>query len=164
MQKQTQTHEELKPWDRQPGETRQAFEAFRIYRDQLSERSTVKVAKELGKSTALIHRWSSRWGWVMRAEAFDRHLDKKAQEKALKEYQQMVDRHTRIAMQIQEKAIRALANLTEEDLSPSVLLAYLSKATEIERLNRMSAAGIDEGSQAETAIEIVIEDTRDVDD
>ena len=57
MQKQTQTHEELKPWDRQPGETRQAFEAFRIYRDQLSERSTVKVAKELGKSTALIHRW-----------------------------------------------------------------------------------------------------------
>ena len=52
------------PWERQKGETPQAFEAFSIYRDMGSSRSTAKVGRKLGKSKNLMDRWSSRWEWV----------------------------------------------------------------------------------------------------
>lgn len=164
MQKRTRKDLEIQPWDRQPGESIQAFEAFKTYRDQGEGRSITKVALALNKSRAIIGRWSGAWGWVERVEAYERYLDRIEQEKAVKEYQKMIERHTRIAMSIQEKAVRALSELKEADLTPSVLLAYLAKATEIERINRMSAAGIDEAGLMDTEIEIIIEDDRSAED
>ena len=164
MQKRTRKDLEIQPWDRQPGETAKAFEAFKAYRDLGSERSITKAAQALNKARATMGEWSGRWGWVERVAAYDRYLDRIEQEKAVKEYQKMIERHTRIAMSIQEKAVRALSELKEEDLTPSVLLAYLAKATEIERINRMSAAGIDEAGMMDTEIEIIIEDDRSAED
>ena len=75
-------------WQRQKGESEQAYEAFSLYRDlphgaAISgkqslgpmPRSGVRVGQELGKSATLLERWSSRWQWVHRAEAYDRHLE-----------------------------------------------------------------------------------------
>ena len=42
-------------WERQKGESAQAYEAFVLYRDLGAERSHVKVAQQLGKSLSLIH-------------------------------------------------------------------------------------------------------------
>ena len=47
-------------WERQDGETAQAFQAFAEYRDMGAERSLAKVAQKLGKSKPLMERWSSR--------------------------------------------------------------------------------------------------------
>lgn len=64
----------MKPWEPQ-GETMTAYAAFTEYRDMGSERSLDAVRRKLGKSQALMERWSSRWQWVERAKAYDMHLD-----------------------------------------------------------------------------------------
>lgn len=63
--------EDVRPWDRQPGESSPAYEAFRTYLDMGSERSTAHVARELGKSKTLTDRWSGQWDWVERARQWD---------------------------------------------------------------------------------------------
>ena len=145
-------------WEQQPGESAKAFEAFAAYRDMGTERSIRKVAQQLNKSNALIARWSKNYEWPDRARAYDRELDRQAREQAV--------RHIRIAMQLQAKAVRALENLDEAQLTPKMMLAFLTKATELERMNRLSNAGLDENGQKEAAseVEIIIEGDDDVDD
>ena len=46
-------------WERQPGESAQAFEAFKIYRDLGLKRSNQEVCKQLSKSRQLISRWKA---------------------------------------------------------------------------------------------------------
>jgi len=62
------------PWERQPQESAPAFAAFDTYRSLGPERSLARVGQTLGKSTDLMERWSTRWGWVARAAAWDDHL------------------------------------------------------------------------------------------
>lgn len=67
-----------KEWERVPGETQKAFEAFCIYRDMGASRSLQKVADRLGKCSRLIKKWSSQDGWVKRTTAYDDYMDRKA--------------------------------------------------------------------------------------
>lgn len=62
------------PWHRQPNESTPAYQAFERYRDQLADRSTGRVARELGKGKRDIDGWSSKWRWVERVAAYDQHL------------------------------------------------------------------------------------------
>ncbi len=153
-------------WEQQPGESAKAFEAFAAYRDMGTSRSTAKVAQKLSKSKTLIDRWSGTWNWVERVRAYDRELDKQAHARAVQDVRQMTDRHIRIAMQLQRKALEALDQLDINKLSPKMQLAFLTKATEIERLNRLSAAGMDDNSQKDGTgeVELVIEGDDDADD
>ena len=61
------------PWERQKGETPQAFEAFSIYRDMGSSRSTAKVGRKLGLKEA--RKRQRKTGYFMQkkaTEALDR--------------------------------------------------------------------------------------------
>ena len=58
-------------WERQENESARAYEAFSLYRDMGAERSLVKVGHSLGKSRALIERWSSQHDWVDRVKALE---------------------------------------------------------------------------------------------
>ena len=158
---------DIAPWEQQPGESAKAFEAFAIYRDMGVERSVRKVTQRLNKSLTLIGKWSSRYNWPERARAYDRDLDRQAHAQAVRDVRSMTNRHIRIAMQLQAKALEALEQLNVATLSPKMQLAFLAKATEIERMNRLSAAGMDDsGQQRDSAggIEVVIEGEDDVDD
>jgi hypothetical protein len=73
------------PWDRQKGESRQAFEAFGVYRDLGLHRSLVRTAQELGKNKALISRWSAKWRWVARVDAWDHEVQRREDEEMLRE-------------------------------------------------------------------------------
>lgn len=64
-----------KPWDRQPGESPRAFEAFGIYARMGAARSNAAAARQLGKTTTLLNQWSAKHQWVKRAEAWDGHLN-----------------------------------------------------------------------------------------
>lgn len=64
----------MNKWERQPNESAQAFEAKRKYLEMGVGRSNAKVGRELGKSTALMDRWSRQWDWVKAAEDWDNHL------------------------------------------------------------------------------------------
>lgn len=65
-------------FDRQPGEREEAFTAFRTYLDLGADRSLAGVGLKLGKSKALMERWSSQWNWVKRVEAHTNHLCRQA--------------------------------------------------------------------------------------
>lgn len=158
---------DIAPWEQQPGESAKAFEAFAIYRDMGVERSVRKVTQRLNKSLTLIGKWSSRYNWPERARAYDRDLDRQAHAQAVRDVRSMTNRHIRIAMQLQAKALEALEQLNVATLSPKMQLAFLAKATEIERMNRLSAAGMDDSGQQRDGtegIEVVIEGEDDVDD
>lgn len=70
-------------WERQPGESAQAYEAFAIYRDMGSNRSLRVVAEQLSKSDTLIKRWSREKKWGERCRAYDNHLDDVARQEEL---------------------------------------------------------------------------------
>jgi len=63
-------------WERQtnPKESPRAYEAFSIYLDLGPVRSLEKVGQRCSKSVSLLARWSTKFSWVKRAEAYDRHL------------------------------------------------------------------------------------------
>jgi len=66
-------------WDQQHGESAQAYAAFRVYRDMGAARSldaAWRVSKGDQKSNApgRWRDWSTRWSWVERATAYDKHL------------------------------------------------------------------------------------------
>lgn len=63
--------DDIRPWDRQPGETSKGYEAFVIYRDMGADRTTRATAEALTKSETLIKTWSSKNDWVRRAAAWD---------------------------------------------------------------------------------------------
>ena len=69
---------DVKPWERQEGESAKAFEAFTIYAGLGADRSLRAVAQQLGKSKTLMDRWSSTYGWVARAAEYDADLQRKA--------------------------------------------------------------------------------------
>lgn len=79
--------DEHQPWDRQPAEGDQAWKAFVLYRDALIEggigkRSQREVCMHLFPNrdptrarTTDIGRWSIKWRWRERVQAYDAHLD-----------------------------------------------------------------------------------------
>ena len=99
-----------RPWERQNGEGEKAFAAFVIYRDMGRERTVTAVAKQLSKSRQLVERWKERWNWQERVRAYDNELEKEAKAAAVKATREMAERHIRIAMQLQKKALEALQN------------------------------------------------------
>lgn len=65
----------MKPWEPQGKESSVAYQAFAEYRDLGPDRSLDQVGRKLGKSQALMERWSSKYDWVKRAREFDTHID-----------------------------------------------------------------------------------------
>src|SRR4051812_23513801 len=98
----------LPRYARQRGESRQGFAAFVAYRDLGPSRSLAKVGRALGKSVALLERWSARWAWVARAAAYDDHLDQQRRAAWVKAVEDMAQRHATIACMMQEKVVQRL--------------------------------------------------------
>jgi hypothetical protein len=57
-----------------PNESAKAFEAFTTYLGMGGSRSLEAVGQKLGKSKALMERWSKRHNWVARVEAHAEHI------------------------------------------------------------------------------------------
>nr|DAG45301.1 MAG TPA: hypothetical protein [Caudoviricetes sp.] len=125
-----------KPWERQSGESGQAYEAFATYRDMGKSRTVSAVVKRLGKSRSLLDRWKALWNWEERVAAYDNDLERKAKEEAVKDRKTMLNRHIKIAMQVQKKAIEALDKLNPDQMTAKDIKEYIRMATDLERLSR----------------------------
>lgn len=131
-----------KSYDRQEGETDQAWQAFVIYRDLGVERSQRLVASQLGISDALAARWSSQWRWLKRVSDYENDLDRAKRAAELKAVEEMRRRQIKIGMRLQEVAVKELekyARDVEQDhkqLKPRELSRFLKEGTGLERLNR----------------------------
>ena len=124
------------PWERQPGESAKAFEAFRIYCEMQEERSVRAVGQRLVKSGSLISRWSSQYNWVERARAYDNHLLKERTLKAKKAQRDMNRRHIGIAGRLQQKALDVLDQLSNAEFEPRDVVEFFKLGAELERLSR----------------------------
>ncbi|KQP81618.1 hypothetical protein [Aeromicrobium sp. Leaf291] len=122
------------PWDQLTDESGPAYEAFLAYRDLGLARSNAKVARELGKSTTLMNRWSSRHSWVLRASAWDRELDR---EWLLEQRQQRRDSaklNAKLARAAFGKAAQGLSSLATGEMDANAIARLMDAASKLERL------------------------------
>ena len=131
---------EQEPWERQAGESSVAYEAFLLYRNMSHEpdgekkkRRLASVAKKLGKSLALMERWSFTWDWVERARAYDNELQRISMEETREAVRKMLKDHM---------TMTALLRLDDESLSAKNILDYLAQGIELERQARLEAADV----------------------
>ncbi|MFC1705778.1 hypothetical protein ACFL59_03025 [Planctomycetota bacterium] len=129
-------------WERARGETAKAHQAFLVYRDMGPGRSLAKVAQELGKSKALMDRWSARWRWVSRVAEWDAHQQRLLRDEQEAARRRMARRHARIAVSFQRKVAQRLRALNPNELSPRDLAKWLEVAVKLER----QARGLDDDS------------------
>lgn len=61
-------------WARQPDEPETVYMYFEKYLYMLSPRNYGYIASIFGKSVRTIARYSSKWNWVKRANAYDEHI------------------------------------------------------------------------------------------
>jgi hypothetical protein len=133
-------------WERQPGESAAAWEAFACYRDLGLSRSISKVAGTLRKARTLVERWSTSHQWVIRAEAWDREQDRLWRAERQQASREVARRHARLATAAQAKIVAQLQQLDPSRLSPSDVIRWLEATVRIER----QAYGIDLAEAATT--------------
>ena len=100
-------------FERQRRESSKAFAAFQAYLELGEERSHALVAKQLGVSRRMIHKWSKKYGWMDRIAGRDAYLaevermaiEKVAIEKAVEWWKL----HEPIRRQAWQEAERAIA-------------------------------------------------------
>jgi len=89
---------DVMPWERQPKETRRAFEYFRFYRDMAAgKRSQREVAEHFHRSMTAVNTRAVRYKWVERSTAWDSERDRVKREAQLGEIAQMSVRHAQTA-------------------------------------------------------------------
>lgn len=144
------------PWDQMPREGSKAYTAFRMYLEGGGQRSVAAVARELRKSEGLLRRWKRQWSWSERVAAWDDHLLKEsnaawrdATRAAPDAIREMNERHAKMAVALQTKALQRLGQLDAQELDARGVLAFLMEAAKLERLAR----GESMDAQAENVIE-----------
>lgn len=135
-------------WERQPGESEEAYEAFTDYYKN-PKRSQKKTAKAVGKSDALIYRWSVRWHWSERAREYDNALVREEYTATLDEIRKMNKAQAAIGLLLQKKGQEALEKLDLKKMSAKDLLQFLIQGTTIERRARLSDVSIQNKKKAQ---------------
>lgn len=116
-----------------PGESARAHAAYRLYRDQGPSRSLAAVGRELGKSGALIERWSARWRWVARTAEHDAAIHREEDAAMRERARTMGRRHADAAAALMVRALRALQTVAPEDIAPRDAVRMFDVAARVER-------------------------------
>ena len=127
---------EIAPWERQPGETEKAYEAFLIYKNLGPGRTFKSVADKLQKSYTLIRRWKEQGEWESRAADYDRENERKEQIATQQARKKMIERHIKIGTSLQGKALQALETIAPEEMKPQDIERFLQFGTKLESENR----------------------------
>lgn len=106
---------EHRPWDRQPEESGRAFQAFAAYRDLGPERTLDKAAAAYGRHVSLMRRWSARYGWRVRAAAWDDEQAREMEAALRQRRRAACERQARDAEQLQRLGMARLASLIKRD-------------------------------------------------
>ena len=134
-------NENLRPWERQDGETEKAFSAFKAYLE-MEDRNICQLAKRLSKSRQLVDKWKQKYNWQERCIAWDKSLQEIEYKTAVRERKKMAKRHIAIAMSMQAKAVEALKKIDVSKLNAGEIIRLFDTAVKIERLSRGEATFI----------------------
>lgn len=118
----------VEPWEKRPGETGRAHEAFRAYRDAGPTRTLAAVTDAHGST---VQRWATRHDWRERAEAWDAELHRVEDARRLDAIRTMDDVHQRAARAMIQTALRSLADVGQ--LTPHQAARFLDLGTRLER-------------------------------
>lgn len=135
------SNENLRPWERQDGETEKAFSAFKAYLE-MEDRNICQLAKRLAKSRQLVDKWKQKYNWQERCIAWDKSLQEIEYKTAVKERKKMAKRHIAIAMSMQAKAVEALQKIDVSKLNANEIIRLFDTSVKIERLSRGEATFI----------------------
>ena len=157
--KKQEAPEDLKPWERQPGETPKQWEAFALYRDMGAERSIQKVADALGKTKPNLGVWSRENHWVDRVTAWDAEVDRLNRLQQIKDIKKMRKNHATVASAMIVKAAQALNKIPVDDIKASDVSKMVEVASKLERISRGDVGDVIEnrdGGQAANAVQIYL--------
>ena len=121
-------------WERQPGETPKAYQAFVVYRDLGRDRSQYKAAKKLGKSAVLLHRWSVKYGWVKRVDIYDEYLNTKTRLENEELIKQAKIREVAAGTALMEKLLARVNSMHPDEITPNLISQMAKTASELARL------------------------------
>ena len=141
----------LSLWEQQEGEGVKAFEAFCLYLQMGEARSQDKVAKELGKSTTIISKWSAKYKWVDRVAAWTAEVNRQVQQEQINDIKKMRKRHADLATAMLVKAARALKKIPEDDIKPADVSRMVEVASKLERISRGDSETVIEERDGGTA-------------
>lgn len=141
---------DIKPWERQEGESAKAYEAFSEYRDMKADRSLAKVGQKLGKSKTMMEKWSKKFDWVARAEAWDLEEDRLTRVALTKDIGAMRRRHADIAKAMLVKAARALTKIPDDEIKASDISRMVDIASKLERISKGDVGEVIEERQGES--------------
>lgn len=151
-----------KAWERRKGESGAAFQAFCLYRDlpyseEPTSRSLSKVGQRLGKSTALMARWSTAHEWVERCREYDNEIQREELEARKVAVKKMQQEHIRLARKMTEKAKKALEELSIMNMKPQDITAMMKAGADLERRAMVEGLADLEGQDArkETSTELL---------
>lgn len=96
----------MNEWDPQPYEAGK-YKYFQTYLDLGEKRTLNKVADLTDRSIDTIKRYSSKWNWVKRAEAYDIYKHKKLHD----EYEQRWEERNRLIFDMGEDELNFLGEL-----------------------------------------------------
>ena len=143
------------PWERQPREGERAFAAYLIYRDQKPPRVMHRVASQLGRSLALIHRWSSAWNWLERTAQWDNYRLMQRDDDSIEAINEMNDRHAKLAKAMSGKIAQRLQTLQPDELSPGEIGRWMQVVSMVERLSRGEATErVDRGASDNVQVNV----------
>ena len=122
------------PWERLDREGERAFEAFSCYRDMpRGARSLRRVGRTLGKSQALIDRWSSGWQWTSRVAAYDGERDREVRAAHAAAAAELVERQLATARLAHDLVRARLTSLDPRALTPMGAVRLWDVASRLER-------------------------------
>lgn len=103
-------------WERQAGESDQAWEAFQIYFKQ-EKKNASAVATQLHKSYTIIRRWKDRWDWEERCRAYENSLLREEYEEVKKTRKRAARNKLAFAAKLQKLGLTAIENVDAGELT-----------------------------------------------
>lgn len=155
------------PWDRFPGESDAAWEAYRRYRDMPSSKRNITAlktilikerdaAEEQGDFDNVptiryltLSNWAKEYNWVRRTAAWDMEIDKVWQEESKLAVRDAARRHWENSVELQNVGKLALKFISPETLaekSPQEVRRFITEGGDMER----KALGMDNQERQQT--------------
>lgn len=147
-----------KIWERQPGETATQYAAFCVYRDLGPRRTLTEsirlwstpnkpraqnkvlrlpdgTTRDMRTRNSSVLEWSQRHNWKVRAQLWDQHQDREAQQAEIDHLRALKRREARMADRGWDVVERAMADISPAELRPKDLSTLMMA---LARLGRMA--------------------------
>ncbi len=108
---------DIDSWEQSPTEPAKAYSAFCAYRDMGLARSLAKTAQALNHPPGYkqtLWEWSTKYAWQSRCRDYDQHMERVAQLEKENAIREMINRHARDAVKIQQMVMESLETTSLE--------------------------------------------------